>query len=250
MRRTIHLGKGFRINISKSGISFSGGVRGFRVLIGPRGIRKTISVPGTGWSSTKTLVTPTRLRQIRQSLFRRSKDLALDPAAVKIKPTWLLPSLLSLLIGLLSFFTYQAVGGLLITIGAAGILRTYTSKQGKGHRAFNQAVKAISYEKYEEALEFLSLARTFLKGDYDTHLLIALILHQRKQAFKEALKHYDICDAIEKNALVCLLRAECYLEMGESQKAYGILITLSLKGDAEDTRHEFLKRIKEVQYAV
>lgn len=53
-RKSINLGKGFRLNISKSGIGVSGGVKGARVSVGPRGVRRTFSIPGTGISHTKT----------------------------------------------------------------------------------------------------------------------------------------------------------------------------------------------------
>jgi len=50
-RRSIRLGGGFRINISKSGIGYSWGVMGFRVTRTARGTtRKTYSIPGTGIS--------------------------------------------------------------------------------------------------------------------------------------------------------------------------------------------------------
>ncbi|MDX9866236.1 MAG: DUF4236 domain-containing protein [Anaerolineaceae bacterium] len=52
-RKSINLGKFFRINISKSGIGTSSGVKGFRVSRGPRGTRTTVSIPGTGVSYVK-----------------------------------------------------------------------------------------------------------------------------------------------------------------------------------------------------
>jgi len=47
-RRTLNLGGGFRLNLSKRGIGVSGGLKGFRVGLGPRGKRLQISIPGTG----------------------------------------------------------------------------------------------------------------------------------------------------------------------------------------------------------
>ena len=47
-RKTLNLGGGFRLNLSKRGIGVSGGVKGFRVGLGPRGKRLQISIPGTG----------------------------------------------------------------------------------------------------------------------------------------------------------------------------------------------------------
>jgi hypothetical protein len=49
-RKSLALGGGFRLNLSKGGIGVSGGVRGFRVGLGPRGKRLQISAPGTGIS--------------------------------------------------------------------------------------------------------------------------------------------------------------------------------------------------------
>ncbi len=65
-RKSINLGKGFRLNISKSGVGLSGGVKGARVSVGPRGVRRTFSIPGTGISHTKTYSTK-KLRRKAQS---------------------------------------------------------------------------------------------------------------------------------------------------------------------------------------
>ena len=55
-RKSINLGKGFRINLSKSGIGFSFGVKGARVTKTANGsTRATVSLPGTGISYTKEL---------------------------------------------------------------------------------------------------------------------------------------------------------------------------------------------------
>ena len=50
-RKSINLGGGFRVNLSKSGVSYSWGVRGYRVTKTSRGsVRQTVSIPGTGIS--------------------------------------------------------------------------------------------------------------------------------------------------------------------------------------------------------
>lgn len=53
-RKSINLGGGFRVNISKSGIGYSWGVPGYRVTRTARGnIRRTASIPRTGISYTQ-----------------------------------------------------------------------------------------------------------------------------------------------------------------------------------------------------
>ena len=50
-RKSINLGGGFRINISKSGIGYSWGTKGYRVTKTAKGtMRRTTSIPGTGIS--------------------------------------------------------------------------------------------------------------------------------------------------------------------------------------------------------
>lgn len=50
-RKSINLGGGFRINISKSGVGYSWGIPGYRITKTAKGkTRKTYSIPGTGFS--------------------------------------------------------------------------------------------------------------------------------------------------------------------------------------------------------
>lgn len=51
-QRSIKLGKGVRLNLSKSGIGISTGIRGLRYAVGPGGQRITVGIPGTGLSHT------------------------------------------------------------------------------------------------------------------------------------------------------------------------------------------------------
>ncbi len=53
-RKSINLGGGFRVNISKSGIGYSWGVKGARITKTAKGTtRHTLSIPGTGISYTQ-----------------------------------------------------------------------------------------------------------------------------------------------------------------------------------------------------
>ncbi len=49
-RRSIRLGKGLRINLSKSGASLSVGRRGATMNLSPKGNKITVGLPGTGLS--------------------------------------------------------------------------------------------------------------------------------------------------------------------------------------------------------
>lgn len=54
--KSINLGNGFRLNISRSGINVSGGVTGARVSLGTKGLKTTMNIPGTDLKKTKTWV--------------------------------------------------------------------------------------------------------------------------------------------------------------------------------------------------
>ncbi len=49
-RKIISLGKGMRLNLGKTGASFSLGGKGTTVNLGKRGVRTTLGIPGTGIS--------------------------------------------------------------------------------------------------------------------------------------------------------------------------------------------------------
>src|SRR3954471_1841476 len=54
-RKSMKIG-GLRITATKSGLSLSGGVRGFRVAVNGKGqLRRTVGIPGTGLYDTKVL---------------------------------------------------------------------------------------------------------------------------------------------------------------------------------------------------
>ena len=55
LQRRIRLGKFVHLNISKSGVGFSAGVRGLRISHGPSGTHFTAGLPGTGLSYRKKL---------------------------------------------------------------------------------------------------------------------------------------------------------------------------------------------------
>ena len=52
-RRSFKVAPGFRLNLSKSGVSTSVGRRGLWFTIGPRGTRTAVGIPGTGLSYTE-----------------------------------------------------------------------------------------------------------------------------------------------------------------------------------------------------
>ena len=63
LQRSIRLGKFIRLNVSKSGVGVSAGVRGLRISKGPRGTHFSIGLPGTGLSYRKQLSSKSRKKE-------------------------------------------------------------------------------------------------------------------------------------------------------------------------------------------
>lgn len=79
-RKSVKIAPGIRMNVSKSGIGFSAGVKGARISTGPRGTRLTTSIPGTGISYQTKLSSkkkrPSRSTQQDYARRQRERELA------------------------------------------------------------------------------------------------------------------------------------------------------------------------------
>lgn len=76
-RKSLNLGKGFKLNLSKSGIGYSFGFKGFRIGKTAKGkTRKTISLPGTGLSyQTETKEDSSIVKDIVKKTTRDDKSI-------------------------------------------------------------------------------------------------------------------------------------------------------------------------------
>ena len=93
-RKSIKLGGGFRLNLSKSGVGYSWGTKGFRISKSAKGrTRKTFSVPGTGISystssgKSKRRKSTTAKQNYSQSNTDFTEQLPVDPKVQRIKKT-------------------------------------------------------------------------------------------------------------------------------------------------------------------
>ena len=82
-RKSINLGKGFRVNISKSGIGYSYGVKGARITKTANGrTRQTLSIPGTGISYVSESGSQKPTNNVKESTQKFSE--AVDNQILKI----------------------------------------------------------------------------------------------------------------------------------------------------------------------
>lgn len=80
-RKSIHLGGGFRINVSKSGVGYSWGGKGFRITQRVDGkVQVTASIPGTGISYTEVVGNPKSTDTQGQTLL--DKEIPIETGSV------------------------------------------------------------------------------------------------------------------------------------------------------------------------
>ena len=82
-RKSIKLMPGVRLNIGKSGVSASVGVKGASVNVGKRGVRGTVGVPGTGISYSETL---TSSGNTQQALSSQPQNSGVSQGRSKVSP--------------------------------------------------------------------------------------------------------------------------------------------------------------------
>jgi len=73
-RKSINLGGGVRLNVSKRGFGVSAGIKGFRVSTGPSGKRMTASIPGTGLYYEKRIGSKKRRSSWQRQLELKQKQ--------------------------------------------------------------------------------------------------------------------------------------------------------------------------------
>lgn len=71
-RKSINLGGGFRVNLSKSGVGYSWGTKGYRITKkAGGGVRKTYSIPGTGISWVDDSETKKRNKRVNTGRYQQ-----------------------------------------------------------------------------------------------------------------------------------------------------------------------------------
>ena len=109
-RRSFKVAPGFRLNLSKSGVSTSVGRRGLWFTIGPRGTRTTVGIPGTGLSYTDQSKLPSPAALVDNSIATPVTQLSVASASSSATETSGGPMLVIVLLAIVA----QVVGVLLL----------------------------------------------------------------------------------------------------------------------------------------
>ncbi|MGH2332413.1 DUF4236 domain-containing protein [Thermoanaerobacter mathranii] len=267
-RKSISLGKGVRINVSKSGIGFSVGKRGARIGVGPRGIYTSFGIPGTGLYTINYL--NKKKKQVSSSLNTQINNVSITypPEILKKMPSKV-PKYLLFIASFILLFAYTLLGILGFIIF---VFYSYTlSKKpiSKAISFFNKGKLAYNSGNYEKALvNFLKVVE--IEPDaislYKEIGIVYILLGEDKRAIEcfgkylskypedlEAKTHYinllikvgEYQKALElmnslpeeyKNSLsVINAMAACYIELNKPDMALAVLEKGPMKKRKTDT---------------
>lgn len=171
-RKSINLGKGFRINMSKTGPGFSWGGKGFRITRTANGnIRGSAYIPGTGIGYQKDFGNPQKRIKTNKNKSAKSKseskdsifyqndigsihssDMADVVAATNKNRTYKYTAIALIIIGLLLII----LNPLFVILAILGIILAIYNKN-------NQTI-SLDYELSEDAKEELEVTNNLLAG--------------------------------------------------------------------------------------
>lgn len=232
-RKSIRLGKGVRLNFSKSGIGISAGVKGARVSIGPRGTRGTVSGGGFSYSTSlsgkkvrgKAAQTPQYQPPVRdlsaESMIAKSSSLIkflwVTPFAFAFGWPWGLGAITLVLVAHFlssqtkAFQLYQKSEA--ATDPALKVELVQNALDLYPCPAYDYAMaKALAgNDQLVEALPFV-ISTNKIKSS-PTGLFIQAVCHSKVEQYKEAidvLLQIDEKHEYDEYLEAVLLKAECY----------------------------------------
>jgi hypothetical protein len=85
-RKSLKIGKGLRLNLSKTGVSASLGGRGHSLNVGPRGVHQTIGIPGSGLSYRSKIASPGAAAKSLAAIAAPSAPPVQAPVKTKLPP--------------------------------------------------------------------------------------------------------------------------------------------------------------------
>jgi len=179
MRKSIRLGKGVRLNVSKRGLGISGGVKGLRVGVGSRGAYSSVGIPGTG------LYRVDYLGRKNKSAARQPSQAVAAPVVplygTPVQGSGLITVAWLLILGGAVVALFSSLGWFAVIAGVLLRLQQSTDPRCKASAAmtravnqYRQAVAGDNPEAYAKALECASTVIDLQPTATQAHFIAAV----------------------------------------------------------------------------
>ena len=226
--KSFKLPGGTRLNLSRKGVGLSVGVKGARVGVGPRGVTKTVSIPGTGIRHTTTTST------------KRKTSKTKAPAAAPLSFADLKPQYGK--INFIIFIVLSAIVAILLPIvwlATAFFVWGYWSENRKGtfkaEVFYNKAIKLLKAGQFAEAVAPLESAVEAKPSDIKTSFLLVTVYTEKLGEYSKALPLLDYGLANIKNnaqrTAYTVIKGYCLIALERFPEA---ITTLRSEGQTEN----------------
>ncbi len=233
---SVKIGKYIRLNASRSGISVSGGVKGLRLSVGTKGIRTHVTVPGTGYTKTNTLLSFKKLwkkhKKKKTTTSKSNKSGHSDMTATASKGD---------AHGAMNQEDGMVQDELLLVLDRRRTMGRFTSK-AKGDRLYNKAVEAYNQQLFEEALTLLEEAMTYLPEDQEIKLILSVICYLYIEDYRKAIDYFDQLEEANYNEDMKLAIADCLFELKDYDYAETVLESFTFPDEEDIERLLLLAR--------
>jgi len=228
--KSLRIGKGFRLNISKSGVGMSVGVKGARIGVGPRGLIRTYSIPGTSVSYTKQTSLKSRKNShsyadtddYRENKVSNESESFYFGKQKTNEKKWLVLGIISMFFAIVNyvFVIFLLLFGYLYYHE----LKNHKNKSGK---LYNKALDFYQNKNFSKAIPLLKKSVECFDENKSSLFLLAVIYHEQKQ-FDKAIKHIDYYIALDSlDKMAKLIKADCLFEAKKIDKAIELLQSFS-----------------------
>lgn len=208
--KSFKIAPGVRLNMSKSGLGMSAGVRGARVGFNSRGSYTSVGIPGTGIYSTS---------YSKSGRKTRSSTSRVTSSGQSSGGGKLLLWLIAIVVGI----AFPPLGVIMV-IGA--VIYYYQRNKSPKYQAEQRIKKATTLfqeQKYAEAEPLLLEAAHIYPENTETDFLLGGVYHNQGK-YKEAAPYLEKAhqqDLTHEGTLVSL--ANCYFSLGEFDKVIPLM---------------------------
>ncbi len=208
-RKSISLGKGVKMNIGKSGVGFSAGIKGARIGVNSRGTYTSTSIPGTGISS---------VNYVKSS--NNSNDINTDSADVSPIATAVT---IFIVIDLIIFIISSLMGWIVLLIGIAAYYSWTKTPEQQAIKKLKNAREFFNQKEFIKAIELLKEANKLDGKNSDVIYLLGASYHNIEK-YKDAISWLDkYVKTTGGDEDVLMLVANCHYHTKEYKKAISIL---------------------------
>ncbi|SES90461.1 DUF4236 domain-containing protein [Anaerobranca gottschalkii] len=224
-RKSISLGKGVRLIFSKSGIGVSAGVKGYRVGVGPRGIRKTVSIPGTGISYVEEKSFKSLGRE------KKSTNIPIGNVPAANSPVDNIPLrtpkgygwLWGIILGFILLFSIPLFGVPLLLISCFYFYKALKGPANQMINEYNKGVNQLKGGNLSFAEKHFLNVINYNPNDTLTLVFLTFIYYSKGDYQKVVANHPKIIEYIPEDPELTYILAQSYFQIGNYDQAIPLL---------------------------